>query len=339
MGSVYAVERALAAMRGRRVVLAGDLILDAYLYGETVRISREAPVIVVRQERIEHRLGGAANTAANLASLGLETEVVGVVSEDANGAQLSGMMQRLGVGVGHLRTAAQAMPIKTRVLAGAFGTSRQQVIRIDEEPNGGLPAALLEAVATDLFELGARAHAVVVSDYGYGADAAPLIKALRELAHRGIPVCVDSRYSFAAFSGITAVTPNVPEAEALAGHAIIDQASVERAGRRIVEKLDVEACLLTQGRGGMTLFQPRAEPAHVDIVGEEEVTDVTGAGDTVIATFAAGLAAGVGMENAMHLANVAAGVVVTKLGAAAAAPEEIAAAAARHGVSLSPWAG
>ncbi len=230
------------------------------------------------------------------------------------------------------------MPVKTRVLAGAFGTSRQQVLRIDEEPSGEMPASLMDAIAQDLLDRGRGADVAVVSDYGYGIGAPALAEAARELARRGTPVCVDSRYELAAFAGVTAVTPNVPEAEGLAGHPITDRASVERAGRRIVEKLGVGACLLTQGRGGMTLFRPSVDAAHVDIVGEEEVTDVTGAGDTVIATFAAGLAAGLGMENGMRLANVAAGVVVTKAGAATASPDEIVAAAARYGVTLQPWA-
>ena len=333
-----AVERALTAMRGRRAVLVGDLILDTYLYGETVRVSREAPVIVVRKERVEHRLGGAANTGANMAALGLTTEVVGMVADGANGTQLKSMLVAAGANVERVRAGAYVMPVKTRVLAGAFGTSRQQVLRIDDEPREEMPRALIEGIAADLLARGRNADVIVVSDYGYGIAAPALIEAARELARQGVPVCVDSRYQLAAFAGVTAVTPNVPEAENVVGFAVTDQASVEQAGRKMVEDLQLGSCLLTQGKRGMTLFRPQAAVAHVDIVGDEEVTDVTGAGDTVIATFAAGLAAGLGMRNSMLLANVAAGIVVTKVGAVTASPSEIAAAAVRHGVTLEPWA-
>jgi rfaE bifunctional protein kinase chain/domain len=339
MSEDRAVDRAMAALRGRRAVIVGDLILDSYLYGETVRVSREAPVLVVRKERVEHRLGGAANTAANLAALGLETTVLGAISWDGNGEQVRRMLRAAGASAEHLRSGNHTMPVKTRVLAGAFGTSRQQVLRLDEEPRGAMPPELMDAIAQDLLSLGATADVVVVSDYGYGIGGAALAQAARELARRGVPVCVDSRHQLRAFAGVTAATPNVPEAEGLVDHPITGQESVERAGKRIVEELKLGACLLTQGRAGMTLFRPGQASTHVDIVGEEEVTDVTGAGDTVIAAFAASLAARLGMENAMRLANVAAGVVVTKLGAAAASPTEIATAAARHDVVLEPWAG
>lgn len=337
MSPERSVARALEVIRGRRALLVGDLILDAYLYGETVRVSREAPVLVVRKERVEHRLGGAANVACNLATLGMHTEVLGVVSEDQNGQQLTRMLAAAGSDVLRLRQGAHPMPVKTRVLAGAFGTSRQQVLRIDEEPRGEMPPDLMDALAGDLLARGSQSDVVVVSDYGYGIGGAPLADAAREVARRGTPVCVDSRYRLHTFTGVTAVTPNVPEAEGVVGHPIVDRDSVDRAGDRIVEQLQLGACLLTQGRGGMTLFTPGAAPDHVDIVGEEEVTDVTGAGDTVIATFAGGLAAGLGMPNAMRLANLAAGIVVTKTGAATASFDELVTAAARFDVGLRPW--
>ena len=331
------IEAALAAIRGRRAVVVGDIVLDAYLYGETVRVSREAPVIVVRKERVEHRLGGAANTAANLAALGVETELLGAISDDANGERVRGMLTAAGVDVSRLGTSPRATAVKTRILAGAFGTSRQQVLRIDEEPDVSLSDAAREAIARDVATRGERAQVVVVSEYGYSLASAQLADTAKDLARRGVPVCVDSRHSLADFAGVTAVTPNVPEAEELAGHAITNDEAVRKAGGRIVERLAVGACLLTQGRGGMTLFRAGAEPAHVDIVGEDEVADVTGAGDTVIATFSAALAARLGMHNGMVLANVAAGIVVMKTGTATASPEEIAHTAARHGVTLEPW--
>jgi len=337
MSTQFTVAAALSAMRGRRAVLIGDLVLDSYIYGEAMRVSREAPVLVVRKERAEHRLGGAANTAANLAALGLATKVLGVVGEQSGTADLQRLLAASGADISHLRQGAVTLPIKTRVLAGAFGTSRQQVLRIDEEPAGPLPAELLARLAADVREHGASADVVVVSDYGYGLAAPPLLAAVQDLVRKGVPVCVDSRYQLPLFTGVTAVTPNVPEAEGVAGLTISDQASVERAGVAIRARLGCEVCLLTQGRAGMTLFRAGASSAHVDIVGEDEVADVTGAGDTVLATFGGALAAGIGMENGMRLANLAAGIVVTRLGTATASPAEIIDSAARHGVELLPW--
>ena len=323
-----AVSAALAAMAGRRAVLVGDFMLDAYLYGETVRVSREAPVLVVRKTAEELRLGGAANTADNLAALGLEVTLVGAVGTDAAGDSLVELLARRGAQTAGLRRVARTTPVKTRILAGAFGTSRQQVLRLDDEPREGLEAATLAALADDLTRAAAQADVVVVSDYGAGTVTGPVLAAVCALGRSGVPVCVDSRYQLGRFAGVTAITPNVPEAEHAVGFAVHDAADVQRAGTLLLEQLDCAACLLTQGRRGMTLFATGAPPSHVDIVGEEEVTDVTGAGDTVIATLAAALAAGLGLENAMRLANCAAGLVVTKVGTAVARPEEIAAAAA-----------
>ncbi len=335
--SGFTADRALSLLEGRRAVIVGDMVLDAYVYGETVRVSREAPVLVVRKERTEHRLGGGANTAANLAALGLVAEVVGVVGDDAGGSQLRSMLEARGVRIDHLRVGGVTTPVKTRVLAGAFGTSRQQVLRIDDEPDGSLAAEWVNRLTVDLCERAKGADVVVVSDYGMGLAAQPLLGALATIAESGVPVCVDSRYRLSSFCGVTAVTPNIPESEGFVGHPITSQELVEQAGRRIMESLGCRACLMTQGRGGMTLFLPQAGSSHVDIVGAHEVADVTGAGDTVIATFSAALAAGLGMENGMRLANVAAGVVVGKLGTAEATPAEIAAVVEQHGVGLVPW--
>src|SRR5690606_23395010 len=144
----------------------------------------------------------------------------------------------------------------TRVLAGAFGTSRQQVLRIDDEPSGPLTEAQVEAIAQALLAAADDADVVVVSDYGLGLAQPPMLRAVQSLGARGVPVCVDSRYALPLWRGVAAVTPNVPEAEGVVGHAIATSEAVERAGWTIIEKLDCKACLLTQGRGGMTLFLP-----------------------------------------------------------------------------------
>jgi D-glycero-beta-D-manno-heptose-7-phosphate kinase len=331
------VTDALRQLRGRRALLIGDLVLDAYVYGETVRVSREAPVLVVRKDRVEHRLGGAANTAQNLTALGITCELAGSVGNDEGGKRLRDMLAGSGADVSALVECDVTTAVKTRVLAGAFGTTKQQVLRIDDEPSGELPDAIAARVAEQLRARAEHADVVVVCDYGLGAVPARVIDAVRAIAAQKRTVCVDSRYRLAQFSGVTMVKPNAPEAEAIAGLSPDSAAAAERAGKKILETLAVKMCLLTQGRHGMTLCQAGLPPSHVDIVGEEEVTDVTGAGDTVMAVFAAALAARLGPVNAMRLANVAAGVVVTKVGAATASHDEIAELAARGGVELEPW--
>jgi len=336
--SHISVREALEQISGRRVFVVGDAVLDTYLYGETVRVSREAPVLVVRKERMDYRLGGAANTAANLAALGVRTSLIGVVGSDAAAKQLRAMLEDKRVDTTHLVEAPGATPNKMRILAGAFGTARQQVLRIDDEPRAA--ASLVNhPVASLLRNYAAGVDAIILSDYSQGSIDASVIAAARELSAAGHLVCVDSRQRLASFVGASAVTPNIPEAEALVGFALTDSDAVARAGRQIVAELECRHCLLKQGRAGMSLFGSDGNVEHVAIVGEDEVADVTGAGDTVIAVFAAGLAAGLGAGNAMRLANCAAGVVVTKIGTASASPEEIVNAARRAGMELGIWPG
>ena len=223
-------------------------------------------------------------------------------------------------------------PVKTRVMAGAAGTARQQVIRLDDEPEP-LPSEALDAIAKHLQDRAEQVDAIIVSDYGQGTISEKIIDVAVQLAAAGKTVCVDSRYRLEAFSGVTAVTPNVPEAESVVGFGVNTPEQAEKAGQVLKEKLKVKAVLLTLGRGGMSLFTDEGM-SHVDIVGEEEVTDVTGAGDTVMATFCLGIAADIGMENAMRLANCAAGVTVNKSGAATCSPKELSQAAAQANMEL-----
>ena len=329
--------QALSRVAGRRALLVGDLILDVYIYGQTARVSREAPVLVVRREGTERRLGGAANTAANLTALGVHTDVLSIVGADDGAKHIKTLLAEMGAHTSGIIEGAGATAVKTRILAGAVGTSRQQVLRLDDEPDAVGTAELCGRLAEQLEAHAADADVVVLSDYGMGVVDAQVIEAARRVVKKGIPVCVDSRYRLGEFTGLTVVTPNVPEAEGQLDFFIDSQNAAERAGVRLMEKLQGQMVLLTQGRGGMTLFERGEQSKHVAIAGKGEVTDVTGAGDTVIATFAAALAGGLGAENGMRLANCAAGVVVNKVGAATASPEEIGAWAERWGVELLPW--
>jgi rfaE bifunctional protein kinase chain/domain len=329
------VASALQKFSNCRILVVGDMILDAYVYGQTLRVSREAPVLVVRKESKEYRLGGAANTALNLRALGANVEVVTGLGNDANGEVVRRMLQDAGMDIQGVVGAETTTSVKTRVMAGAAGTARQQVIRLDDEPEP-LPEDVHQAITDYVSKRADKVDAIILSDYGQGVISQATIDLAVKLASENKIVCVDSRYRLDAFQGVTAITPNVPEAEAVVGFLIDSPEQAVRAGHALKEKLGTKAVLLTLGRGGMSLFTDD-QVSHVDIVGEEEVTDVTGAGDTVMATFCLAVAAGLGMENAMRLANCAAGVTVNKSGAATCSPEELIDASTQASMELSPW--
>ena len=329
------VASALQKFSNCRILVVGDMILDAYVYGQTLRVSREAPVLVVRKESKEYRLGGAANTALNLRALGADVEVVTGLGNDANGEVVRTMLHDAGMDIQGVIGAETTTSVKTRVMAGAAGTARQQVMRLDDEP-GPLPQDVHQVITDHVSKRADKVDAIILSDYGQGVISQSTIDLATKLAGEGKIVCVDSRYRLEEFQGVTAVTPNVPEAEAVVGFAIDSPEQALRAGHALKEKLGTKAVLLTLGRGGMSLFTG-AEVSHVDIVGEEEVTVVTGAGDTVMATFCLAVAAGLGMENAMRLSNCAAGVTVNKSGAATCSPEELTHASIEASMELNPW--
>ncbi|MEO1174301.1 MAG: bifunctional ADP-heptose synthase [Myxococcota bacterium] len=333
------LSKALASMAQTRALLVGDLVLDSYLYGETGRVSREAPVVVVEKRSMEYRLGGGANTAANLSALGVQTTVLSALGNDTGADAIQSRLTGCGVDLAIRRHGALTTPVKNRILAGAYGTAKQQVLRIDETPSLPLPRTVQLGIADMLEELAPRADVVVVADYGLGIVDEAVIAKLSSLAAEGVLVCVDSRHQVRSYRGVTAVTPNVPEVEAALGVSLHGDASVARAGRQLQEELDCRAVLMTLGRSGMSLFKADGTHSRVPIVGEDEVTDVTGAGDTVCATFAAAIAARVGMVNAMRLANLAASIVVNKQGTATASTDEMLVAGTRFSVELEPWGG
>lgn len=336
--SAALIEAAVLRLGACRALVVGDLVLDSYLYGDTGRVSREAPVVIVEKRSMEYRLGGAANTAANLSAIGVATTVLSATGDDASADALETRLAGAGVDVDLRRNGALTTAVKTRVMAGAHGTGKQQVLRIDETPPLPFPRTVQIGLADRLRDLARSADIVVVSDYGLGTVSQGVIAALVELARVGTLICVDSRHQLSEFVGVTAVTPNLPEAEEATGIALTGDVAINRAGRALREKLDCRAVLMTLGRGGMRLFREERGPEHVDVVGPNQVTDVTGAGDTVIATFSAGLASGLGMSNAMKLANVAAGIVVNKMGTATASPAEICDAAIEGETELEAWA-
>jgi D-glycero-beta-D-manno-heptose-7-phosphate kinase len=309
----------------RRVVVVGDLVADQFLYGEISRVSREAPVLILRHERTETVPGGAANCAVNLASLGARVSLVGTVGADAAGEALLDKLRACGVECeGIVRAPELRTATKVRILAGQAHSMRQQVIRVDYESE--LPAnAKLEAeTSARLREALTRADAIIVSDYNYGvagAEVAALVRAAS--AERGVPVLVDSRFRLLDFTDFTSATPNEDEVEQVLGRRLADAATLEAAATELRERLGHRALLITRGSQGMLLLEAGAQPLHLAAVGSREAVDVTGAGDTVIAAYTLALASGATFADAAHLANHAGGIVVMKRGTASVTAHEL----------------
>jgi rfaE bifunctional protein kinase chain/domain len=316
----------LPAFSRAEVVVVGDFVADEYVYGETDRVSREAPVLIVRYESSELKPGGAGNAAQNLAALGVKVRAVGAVGDDALGTALLDALEETGVDVAGIeRVRGRPTEAKTRILAGGRSTRRQQMIRLDRSPPERLPDAVERRLVGTLRRLGRSADAVLASDYGSGAAGPPAIEALRALKRGGIPVCVDSRYNLRSFTGLTMVKPNEVELEAASGVSLAGPGGLERAARVLLRRVACDVLLVTRGRNGMSVFRRGAPAVHVPAHGSQDAVDVTGAGDTVAATFSAGLAAGGDAIAAARLANVAGALVVQKPGTATVTREELAA--------------
>lgn len=315
----------LARMRGQRVVVAGDLVADEFLYGRIDRVSREAPVLILRYDAADVVPGGAGNAAANVRSLGGVVDIVGVAGRDEAGNRLVASLSAGRRQPGIVRPPGFATPVKTRILAGGVHSAKQQVVRIDRSGTpidrrtaGRVESALARALG--------RARVLVVSDYGSGLlSPAVLSRALARARRRHPPlVLVDSRYRLGEFRGATACTPNESEVEALYGVRIgDDMAMLERCGRDLLARLGAKAVLVTRGSRGMALFEPGRPADHIGIVGSDQIVDVTGAGDTVIAAFALALAAGAPFGAAARLANHAGAAVVMKRGTAQVTPADL----------------
>jgi len=315
----------LAGFAGRRVVVVGDLIADEYLYGKPARISREAPVLILRFRAREVRLGGAANAAHNVHALGAEAVAVGLLGTDSAGDEVDVLFRRAGMSTaGLIRLPDRPTPVKTRIMAGADQSTRQQVVRLDREPEDALSpdaeARLIERLEIE----SAGAQAFLVSDYGYGTATPRVFDMVLELARaRDLPVIVDSRYDLPRFRGATGATPNEPEVEALTGVSLDDGGALDKAGRAVLERLDARLLLVTRGSRGMALFERDGPVTFIPIHGSDQIADVTGAGDTVISTFTVALAAGASPGDAARLANVAGGIVVMKRGTGTVTPREL----------------
>ena len=311
----------LTAARGRRVVVLGDVMLDEFIWGEVTRISPEAPVPVVNIKRESTRLGGAANVLANIAALGAQGQVIGVVGNDSAADKLRAALLNESV-----RATEQSLivdehrptTIKTRIIA-----HHQMVVRADREHhghvNGSVEARIIEVAQTAI----ANADALIVSDYDKGVITPRLLAAILPPAYERMPVLVDPKIrNFDSYKPATLVTPNHYEALRLTNSNEDTDEGLSVAARMIRARLSCDAVLITRGDRGLMLFEGDYDPVCVETAARE-VFDVTGAGDTVIATLATAMAAGASMKEAAVLANHAAGIVVGKLGTATATAEEV----------------
>jgi rfaE bifunctional protein kinase chain/domain len=320
----------VARFAGRRVVLCGDLVVDEYIYGRTQRISREAPVLVVRYDERELRPGCGANAAANLAALGARVSAVGLVGRDALGEDLRRLLREVGIGVaGVLASPGRVTACKTRILAGDLHTSRQQMLRIDRE-SGVPPGPRVETALRRQLERALRgADGLLLSDYGDGAVSAGLVALAVRAARRGVTVCADSRHNIGDYRGIPWVTPNEPEAAQACGLPIESPEDVRRAARRLLRLTRGQGVLITRGAQGLAVFERGRRPVFLPPFGGVEVADVTGAGDTVAAVFLLAMASGATPVAAAILANLGGGLVVAKRGTATISLDELLAAVAQ----------
>lgn len=314
----------IRSFASRRVVVVADLVVDRFISGTPKRISREAPVLILRFEGERLVPGGGANALANLRALGGSPIPVGFVGNDESGRALLQALVDAGIPTaGILVREGYRTPTKTRILGGARHSIKQQIVRYDIEDELEVRDAEMAQLRTFLDREARGAGAVVVSDYGYGSAHPAVLAALRPSLPAGAPILVDSRYRLAEFEGIAGATPNEEEAEALLGSRLAE-ALEPAAGqcRELARKLGIPLLLVTRGSRGMLLIDgPRV--AQIPVHGTDQVADVTGAGDTVIATFALALAAGAAAVEAAVLANYAGGIVVMKMGTATASPAEL----------------
>ncbi|MFN7960223.1 MAG: PfkB family carbohydrate kinase [Thermoanaerobaculia bacterium] len=313
------------AMAGRPIAVAADLVADRFITGSPKRISREAPVLILSFESERVVPGGGANAVANVAALGGRPLALGAIGEDPSGRQLVAGLEELGVATsGILTRAGWHTPTKTRILGGGRSGVKQQIVRYDIEENLELTGGDLARFRDFLCRAEERPAVGLISDYGYGSATPALVPLLRAELASGATLLADSRYRLAEFAGLDGATPNEEEAEALLGHRLSDRAAEASAsGQALRERLGMRFLLITRGSRGMMLAVEEGT-ALIPVHGTDQVADVTGAGDTVIGSFALALAAGASPLEAALLANYAGGVVVMKMGTATLSRAELA---------------
>jgi rfaE bifunctional protein kinase chain/domain len=309
----------------RRILVVGDSIADQFVYGAINRVSREAPVFILRHEHTETVPGGAANCALNLASLGARVSLISVAGDDEAGRALIEKLNAAGVDCsGVLTSPALRTTTKVRILAGQLHSTRQQVIRIDYEGEPLNDPELRARLRERILEQSQTADAVITSDYNYGVADAEMASFTRDAAAaRKIPLMADSRFQLSNFAGFTSATPNQDEVEQLLGKQFVQVDELETASEELRDRLSYRALLVTRGSNGMMLLEDGVAALHLAAVGAREPVDVTGAGDTVMAAYTLAVASDSSFPDAARLANYAGGLVVMKRGTASVTREEL----------------
>jgi D-glycero-beta-D-manno-heptose-7-phosphate kinase len=314
----------IRSFEGRRIAVAGDYVVDRFIYGHPKRISREAPVLILRYWKEETLPGGAGNTAANIRSLGGDPKPVGVIGAET-GEELRDILRSRGIDTsGLIPVREYRTPSKTRILGGGSSSIKQQIVRFDREQHLEADGKTRANLLRQLRRAADRSDAGVISDYGYGSVSPAAIGPLREELARGAPILVDSRHRLPEYAGVDAATPNEEELEEASGQRFGEAgANFEAAAGTLRSRIGCRTLLVTRGSRGMALVTDSAPPVLLPVHGTDQVADVTGAGDTVIATFGLALAAGATPLEAALLANFAGGVVVMKMGTATVSPNEL----------------
>lgn len=304
----------------KKIVIVGDLVADQFLHGTINRVSREAPVFILHHDETVTLAGGAANAAVNVAALGGQAQLIGLIGNDQNGRLLSDKLGQAKVDCNLVISSEKIQTTtKVRVLAGQHYAARQQVIRIDYENKGEIDGKLHAKLKDNLISAAADADAIVISDYNYGVAAPEIANTARRIcSEKRIPLLIDSRFRLENFPNATTATPNQEEVEQILGKNCGEDDYV-----KLCQNLGLKALLITRGNKGMMLIEQNKSPLQIDAVGAKEPVDVTGAGDTVIAVYALGLASGLNYAESAKLANHAGGIVVMKKGTASVFPSEL----------------
>jgi rfaE bifunctional protein kinase chain/domain len=315
----------LDELEGRRILVLGDVVADIYLQGTISRISREAPVLVLEQQKEIIVAGGAANVVNNIATLGGSVFAVGLLGHDSGGEGLKEVLQKNGAHIeGLLTDEARPTISKTRIIAGGRATVSQQIVRVDKECHEPLTEAHEKELLKYIKSVLPQMQGIVLSDYGSGTVTPKLRKALIKYAREhGIPTMVDSRYDVKSFKGIGYVKQNDAELAAAVGRELPDEEAVIEAAQELLAELSAEGVLVTRGELGMILVEKDGAVHVIPVADKSEVYDVSGAGDTCVAAVILALAAGVSPEKAAELSNVASGIAVRKLGTATVSAEEL----------------
>jgi len=324
---LIALAELVECFEGKRIVVFGDFVADSFQYGEITRVSREAPVLILRHRETQILPGGAANAASNFAAFGARVMPITAVGDDDAGEWLYQVFRQMKVDVsGILRISGAVTPTKTRFLAGWAHTVAQQVLRVDYEPHARIAESCRKKMQELLRAKLKTAEALAISDYGQGVANPETVRVALGQSKRKIPISLDSRYQLHAYkrAGVTNATPNEAEMEALHNTSIGQNLTeLERCGRATLAEMKLSSLVITRGKHGMALFLPGASTVHIPVHGSDQAVDVTGAGDTVLAAYTLGLASGATPIEAAHIANIAGGLVVMKRGTATVSRAEL----------------